>query len=47
VIFEIAACIVIVASIAIATRYYWITRRQPVRKDAPVDGPWVAPTWRR
>lgn len=25
-----------------ATQYFWLTRRQPVRRDAPTDGPWTS-----
>jgi hypothetical protein len=40
---EIVSCVLIVAGLVTIVRYYWVTRRQPVRDDSPTSGPWVPP----
>jgi uncharacterized membrane protein YedE/YeeE len=35
--------IVLLVYVLLTARALWITRRQPVRRDAPIDGVWMTP----
>lgn len=45
---QLAVCALIIYLIGCVVRYFWQTRRIPIRRDAPTDDtPWVTPRPRR
>lgn len=42
---QLTVCALVVYLVGCFVRFFWQTRRQPVRDDAPTgDQPWVTPT---